>query len=267
MVASGEVAMREESVGTRLGRLHVRRLGSGPPVVLWHSLYVDGRSMLPVAEALASDREVIVPDGPGHGRSPAAGRRYTLDDCALAACDLLDALGMPVVDWVGNAWGGHIGVVLARRSPERVRSLVTMCAPLHPVTGKDRARATFLLWVYRLFGPIDTIARPIEKTLVLSGNEAATNHVREVFAAQERGGMAEAIASVMLGRPSLEGPIPVRTLFVSTEKNALSTPDQARAQAQGAGAEFAVLSGSRHLPPLEEPDAVVALLRPWLARG
>ena len=28
-------------VSTDVGRLHVRRTGTGPPVVLWHSLFVD----------------------------------------------------------------------------------------------------------------------------------------------------------------------------------------------------------------------------------
>lgn len=257
--------MTEGTVATRLGDLHVRRSGAGSPIVLWHSLYVDGRSMLPVAEALAKDHAVVVPDGWGHGRTPRVGRPWTIDDCADAALDLLDALEMPVVDWVGNAWGGHIGMALARRAPGRVRSLVAMCAPLQPVTGKERVRARLLVALYGWFGPIETVFRPLQAALVLPRNEEAAAYVREVFLAQDRAGMVEAMRYAMLGRGSAEGPIPVPTLLVTTGENALSTPEVVRAQAAVAGAQVAVLSGCRHLPPIETPEPVVALVRAWLA--
>jgi hypothetical protein len=49
-------------VSTDLGRLYVRRSGTGPPVVLWHSLFVDLRSWGPLVEALARDRTVYAID-------------------------------------------------------------------------------------------------------------------------------------------------------------------------------------------------------------
>ena len=58
-------------VSTDLGRLHVRRSGTGPPVVLWHSLFFDSRSWDPLVDALARDRTVYTIDGPSHGKSEA----------------------------------------------------------------------------------------------------------------------------------------------------------------------------------------------------
>ena len=46
-------------VPTCLGDLHVRRTGTGPPAVLWHSLWVDSRSWGPLADALATQRQVV----------------------------------------------------------------------------------------------------------------------------------------------------------------------------------------------------------------
>ena len=44
----------DTDVPTCLGELHVRRTGTGPPAVLWHSLWVDSRSWGPLADALAT---------------------------------------------------------------------------------------------------------------------------------------------------------------------------------------------------------------------
>jgi pimeloyl-ACP methyl ester carboxylesterase len=35
------------------------------------------------------------------------------------------------VDWVGNAWGGHVGILFAAVNPNRCRSLVTIGTPVH----------------------------------------------------------------------------------------------------------------------------------------
>ena len=64
-------------VSTDLGRLHVRRTGAGPPVVLWHSLFVDSRSWDPLIENLGRQRTVYAIDGPSHGRSEAVRRDFT----------------------------------------------------------------------------------------------------------------------------------------------------------------------------------------------
>ena len=60
---------------------------------------------------LATMRRLVIITGPGHGASGDPGRRYTLDECAEAAGTILDTLGIRApVDWVGNAWGGHVGI-------------------------------------------------------------------------------------------------------------------------------------------------------------
>jgi pimeloyl-ACP methyl ester carboxylesterase len=142
-------------VSTSLGPLHVGQAGSGPPAVLWHSLWVDSRSWGPLVTALAAQRRVVTIDGPGYGRSTPIRRDFTLDDCATAAVEVLDRLGISEpADWVGNAWGGHVGITLAASRPHRLRSLATIAAPLTPVGRRQRWTQTYpLALVYRLMGP------------------------------------------------------------------------------------------------------------------
>ena len=45
-------------------------LGSGPPVVILHGLFGAGRNWTQVAQALAADHRVYLPDARNHGGSP-----------------------------------------------------------------------------------------------------------------------------------------------------------------------------------------------------
>ena len=131
-----------QMVDTRLGSLAVRVRGDGPVAVLWHSLFVDDRTWKRVEEHLARERRLVIITGPGHGASPDPRRRYNLDECAGAATDVLASLGVDQpVDWIGNAWGGHVGVVFAARWPERCRTLVTLGTPIQSYNCPNACRS------------------------------------------------------------------------------------------------------------------------------
>jgi pimeloyl-ACP methyl ester carboxylesterase len=138
-------------VDTAVGRLKVTTAGAGAPAVLWHSLFADERSWGRVAAELAQDRRLVLITGPGHGESGDPGRRYNLLQCALAGTQVLDALGVAdPVDWVGNAWGGHVGVRFATEYPSRIRSLVALGTPVQALAPADRVQTRFLILVHRL---------------------------------------------------------------------------------------------------------------------
>jgi pimeloyl-ACP methyl ester carboxylesterase len=198
-------AVTDEFVSTNLGRLHVLRRGTGPATILWHSLFIDSRSWGPLMDALdelAPERTVVAIDGPSHGRSEPVTRDFSFDECTRAAADALAGLGIVgPVDWVGNAWGGHIGILLAATQPHRIRTLTTIGTPVH---GPDlRFRVTTgwpLVAVYRLFGPIGLISDPLSKALTGPDDSAG---VMDAFREADRTGMYHAMRSMMLNRPSL----------------------------------------------------------------
>ena len=104
-------------VPTKLGTLRVDASGTGRPAVLWHSLFVDSRSWNRVRAALGESRRLFMIDGPSHGGSASMTRRFTLDECAGAALDVLDHLEITEpVDWVGNALGRSRGHPVCRCS-------------------------------------------------------------------------------------------------------------------------------------------------------
>lgn len=125
-------------IHTTLGPLMVRRAGRGAPALLWHSLFVDSRTFDGVVEELGRQRELFMVDGPGHGDSPGPHKRYSLEDCATAAAQILDALGISTpVDWVGNAWGGHVGISVMLHRPDLRPVLPRLQVPTLMLAARD----------------------------------------------------------------------------------------------------------------------------------
>jgi pimeloyl-ACP methyl ester carboxylesterase len=247
-------------VPTSLGRLNVEQVGAGPPALLWHSLWVDSRSWGPLVGSLGQQRRVLTIDGPGYGSSDPINRDYTLDDCATAAVEVLDHLGITeAVDWVGNAWGGHVGITLAADQPHRVRSLVTIATPLLPVGARQRWTQTYpLALLYRLTGPNRLITKALFDTLI--GSDAITAHPDRAadlirsFEEADRQSIRRTIRFMHRWQPLTETlpAITAPTLFLTGDLDDQHWgPAEARAAAATMpDARVATLTGAGHLGPL-----------------
>jgi pimeloyl-ACP methyl ester carboxylesterase len=259
-------------VSTDLGRLHVRRSGTGPPVVLFHSLFVDSRSWGPLIDVLARDRAVYTIDGPSHGKSDAVHRDFTFEELVAAAEQALDRLGLTEpVDWVGNALGGHIGIQLAAAEHPRLRTLTTIGTPVRAFTlGENLTKGWPLVQMYRFMGPNGFILKQLSDSLL--GPEAVaaepdqTETVMASFAEADRKGMLHAMRSTMLHRKGMEdllGSIKIPTLVLSVRDDAMGwRPDEAR-RTCAAIPECRVeeVAGGGHVAPLLiDRDRIAQLL-------
>ncbi len=257
-----------EQVRTGVGGLLVRRLGRGPAVLLWHSMLVDSDQWSRIVTRLARERTVLLVDGPGHGGSGEPPKGYTLADCADAAAEVLDWVGVPRLDWVGNAWGGHVGIVFARRYPDRCRSLVAIATPTIPLTAAERLQTRLLASVYGALGPVAPLRKAICDTLVAKDSRVADPGARAVvaagFARAARRGMRRSIQAQMLRRPDISAQlsqVPVPTLLLAGEKDAMWLPELAAKHAAVLpDGRVGVIAGAHRLPPLEQPDAVLEAL-------
>jgi len=267
----GDVVRR---VPTRLGNLQVRECGSGPPLVLWHSLFVDSRTWQRLLEPLSRDHRLLVIDGPSHGGSSPAVRRFTLAECAQSAAEILDHLGVEEpVDWLGNAWGGHVGILFAAGWPERCRSLVAVGTPVHGIGRAERRRSRALVAVYRVTGAIPPLVKPVVDALLgprmQSDDPDAVRLVSDALRSADRRGMHKAMW-LMLTRPDLSEAVHAGvapTLFIAGADDPLWLPGPARAAAGGLRhGGCAAVPGEGHVAPLLERDpALLDLLRAfWL---
>ena len=97
--------------------------GGAPPVLLLHGNPVAGAAMRPLAEALAGEFRVLVPDLPGFGRSGANVPDYSARTQAAVLRMWLDRLGVRRVHAVGYSQGSAVALALADAAPGRVTSV------------------------------------------------------------------------------------------------------------------------------------------------
>lgn len=252
-------------VRTSLGRLHVQRSGSGPTVVLWHSLFLDSRTWGPLVEELRPSRTVIMIDGPSHGRSEPVNRDFSYDECTRAAAEALDQLRIDdPVDWLGNAWGGHVGILLAATQPHRIRTLTTIGTPVPGLSLRLRVTQGWpLVALYRLAGPTKFLCRELSHALF---GPDATESDMDAFRAADRNGMYYATRSMMLGRPDLHAWLPdvvAPTLMLAAHDDKEGWPPhqaQAVCAAMSNARAGVVRGGGRVSPLLVDPKTIARTL-------
>src|SRR2546428_11795190 len=113
-------------------QLHYRIYGSGKPLVLLHGYGVSGHVWQRSIPYLARQRQVIVVDLPGHGRSTLQGP-WRLRAIAPLLATWLQELELEPAALVGHSMGGAIAVHLATFAPTLFERLILVNAAALPL--------------------------------------------------------------------------------------------------------------------------------------
>ena len=184
--------------------------GSGPPIVFSHGLLWSGAMYAPQVAALRDRYRCISFDFRGQGKSPAADSGYDMDTLSRDAIALIEQLKLAPCHFVGLSVGGFIGMRVAARRPELVRSLSLLetAADAEPFWNRQRYRP--MLAFERLFG-LRPLARPVMK--IMFGRAFLDDLAR---AAERAALLARLLGNDMKGmRPAILG---VRGSAVSTAR-------------------------------------------------
>ena len=103
---------------------YVRTGGAKPPVVLLHGLMGSGACWTPLARALESEVDVVMPDARGHGGSSAPPEGYRYDQLANDVVGLLGSLELSRPILLGHSMGGLTAAVVASRRAGLLRSVI-----------------------------------------------------------------------------------------------------------------------------------------------
>jgi pimeloyl-ACP methyl ester carboxylesterase len=101
--------------------MYVERWGNGPALVLVHGGGAGGAANFQEQRPLAERWTLVLPDRPGHGRTPAHGRQDFETDAPLIADLLNDGAHL-----VGHSYGGVVALLAAALRPAAVRSLTVI---------------------------------------------------------------------------------------------------------------------------------------------
>ena len=140
-------------VATNGTSLHVRIGGAGPAVVLLHGYGETGDMWEPLAEKLAKDHTVIVPDLRGMGLSARPAGGYDKKTQGHDIAGVLDALKVERADLVTHDIGNMVGYALAAEYPDRITRFVIIDAPLPGVGPWDEIVRSHALWHFSFYGP------------------------------------------------------------------------------------------------------------------
>src|SRR5918998_4529871 len=143
-----------------------------PPVVLLHGVLQTGDGMRHLAEQLALDREVLVPDLRGRGDSDRPDGGYDPPTMADDVAELIDRLGIERPALIGPLHGGLVAYHLAARRPEIVSGVVLGDA--NPEVTADRAAQALaeINSLPRAFASLADVTRFYEEGLGLSPDRA-----------------------------------------------------------------------------------------------
>ncbi|VTU33997.1 alpha/beta hydrolase [Variovorax sp. PBL-E5] len=118
-------AMRYGYVQTPSGRVHLRRTGrGGRTLLMFHSAPGSAAPLEPLMRGLAAGREVIACDYLGNGDSGKAQGDIDIAVLARHALEVIDALGLDIVDLFGTHTGAMVAMELAIQRPERIGRMV-----------------------------------------------------------------------------------------------------------------------------------------------
>ena len=253
--------------------LFVREVGEGPEaVVLSHSYLVDHRQFDAQIAALSGEHRVVAYDQRDHGQSDRAGKGYDLDTLVSDAEAVIDQLSAAPCHFVGLSTGGFVGMRLAVRRPEQLRSLTLMDTSAERETWFQRAKYRALLTVLGIAGtgPVlrSAMSAMFSRTFLRDPEKQD-----EVAIWRQRIGGEDADALIRFGKAifareefvdqlrELELP----TLVLVGAQDRSLPPRHSRTIADTVpGAQLVVIPDAGHLSTIEQPDAVNEVLLPFI---
>lgn len=234
--------------------LTITDAGHGQPYLLLHGGGGPG-TVAGFATLLAEHGRVVTPTHPGFGGTERPAAMDSPAALAIRYVELLDALQLTQVCVVGNSLGGWVAAEMALLQSPRVAAVVLVDAvgievPGHPVAdffALTPAEVAQRSW----FDPtkmIDPTTLPPAVQATLPGNRAAL--------AVYGGTMTDAALRARLSA------VAVPTLVVWGEADRIGDTVYGREFAAAIpGARFELVPGAGHLPQIETPDALLAVVR------
>jgi 3-oxoadipate enol-lactonase len=260
-------------VATKLGRLAVTDSGTGTPVVFWHSLLCDSSMWNAQVDELGRDHRILRVEGPGHGRSEPCHRPFTIEQCADALVEILDAHAIEKATLVGLSWGGMTAMRVAIRAPSRVAALALLDTSASAEYWKNRVRYRAMAEVYRRIGLVAPILPAVADAMFTPETLRARPFLFRELVSRirlwDRDGLYHAIKAVVVERVSIVAQLPrirVPVLVVVGAKDKATPPRESeRIAASIEGARLERVEGAGHLSAVERPEEVNRLLRAFVS--
>lgn len=244
-----------------------------PTVVFGHGLLFSGHMFRAQVDRLRPAYRCVTIDWRGQGGTPATLDGYDMETLYADAIAVIEGLNVGAVHYVGLSMGGFIGLRLAARRPDLIRSLSLFDTSAGPEDLDKVARYRKLAGIYRWVGmrPLENKVKPLmfgPAFLADPSSQAAVDEWKQVLSGADRKGLKKAILgvtdrfAVLNELASIQAPTQV---VVGADD--VATPI-AKAEAIVAGINGATLTkvpDCGHSSTVEQPEVLADLLEKFLA--
>lgn len=257
--------------------LHYEDSGESEPgqetLLFAHGLLWDGRLWEPQVAAFRDRYRCITFDFRGQGRTEVTADGYDMDTLAEDAAALIEALDLAPCHFVGLSMGGFVGMRVAARRLELVRSLALLETSSEPEPKENVPRYRLLNFIARWFG-LGLVAGRVMKILfgrTFLQDPARAGERRELrrrLVGNHRLGISRAVDGV-IERQGIEDEldkIQAPTLVLVGDEDVATVPAKSqRIHQRIAGSKLVLIPQAGHTSNLEQPEAVNAALEEFLA--
>lgn len=253
--------------------IHYEEHGIGPETIVFaHGLLWSGQMFDHQVNALKDRYRCITFDFRGQGRSEVTASGYDMDTLSEDAAALIEALRAAPCHFVGLSMGGFVGMRLAIRRPELIRSLILLETSADPEPRKNVGRYRLLNFIARWLGLrlVADQVMPIMfgKKFLNDPNRAQERAMwRERMIANRRIGISRAVQGVIdrQGVYDQIDRITAPTLIIVGDQDVATPPDKSRRiQQRIPNAALVVIPGAGHTSTVEEPEAVTMVIERFL---
>ncbi len=253
--------------------LHYEESGSGPETIVFsHGLFWSGRMYDLQRAELSKHYRCIAFDHRGQGQSQVTDAGYDMDELWLDAAGLVEKLGRGPVHWVGLSMGGFLGMRLAARRPELIKSLSLLNTAADPEPKINWPKYVVLGGLARLLGFKPFVGEAMKSMfgkpfLTDPARAAERAEMKRRLCANDVKGAIRSLMGVVFRKP-VENElhkISCPTLVLLGERDAAIVPARSRKMASLIeGAQVVEIPNSGHSSTMEEPAAVTAALAKFL---
>lgn len=252
--------MTQDGATRRVAGLVYSVHGQGPAALLLHPAFAHRGAFDGEVEALSDRHRLIRVDLPGHGETGRGDGVPPMDAVAGALVAILDAEGVDRAHVLGVSMGSLIGQDLARRHPERVRSLTSLGGyPVDDVEAGKAQNSALLTMIPKLLFAHGSFRRGVAQ------DAAWTEAGRARFEEMARGfrflDMLAMRGMDQVLDPTREDAITCPLLIAVGEHDLDIVRDASRRWHAATDSTFVELAGAGHCANLDDPQPFQAA---WL---
>jgi pimeloyl-ACP methyl ester carboxylesterase len=248
--------------------------GAGEAILFSHGLLWNTALFAPQVAALEGRYRCVAYDHRGQGRSAdVPGAQIGMDLLAEDAAALIAALGLGRVHFCGLSMGGFVGMRLAARQPQLLRSLILCETSAEAEPAENVPKYRKLNFVARWFGLRFVVDQVMP---ILFGRSALADPARAAERAAWRAQLAGNRRSIwravngVIDRSAVIDELPritAPTLIIVGDEDVATVPAKAERMAQAiSGARLVRIAKAGHSSTVEQPAAVNAALLEFLGQ-